>query len=58
MSTKRSAIRGLGVAAAVVTVVFGMGVFVAGAPSTGSTYQESLARHLAASGAIFYGAYW
>jgi len=35
-----------------------MGVFVADAPTAGSAYQEALARHLTASGAIFYGAYW
>ena len=57
-ATRRGRLIAVGLASALVTVVFGMGVFVAGAPSTGSTYQESLARHLAASGAIFYGAYW
>lgn len=48
----------IGVTAAVVTVVFGMGVFAGGAPTAGSPYQEALARHLAATGAVFYGAYW
>jgi len=48
----------IGLAAAVVTVVFGMGVFAGGAPGVGSPYQEALARHLTASGAVFYGAYW
>jgi uncharacterized membrane protein len=48
----------LGVLTAAVTIVVGMGVFVAGAPSAGSAYQDALARHLTASGAIFYGAYW
>ncbi|MBI2014778.1 MAG: vitamin K epoxide reductase family protein [Candidatus Rokubacteria bacterium] len=48
----------LGVLTATATIVFGMGVFVADAPTAGSAYQEALARHLTASGAIFYGAYW
>ena len=33
-------------------------VFVADAPSERPEYREALARHLSASGAIFYGAYW
>lgn len=57
-ATRRSRVIAIGVAAAVVTVVFGMGVFAAGSPTGASAYQESLARHLTASGAIFYGAYW
>lgn len=56
--TRPGRVIGIGVAAAVITVVFGMGVFVAGSPAGASAYQESLARHLTASGAIFYGAYW
>ena len=56
--TRRGRVIAIGAAAAIVTVVFGMGVFVAGAPTASSTYQESLARHLTASGGIFYGAYW
>ncbi len=55
---RRGRLIAVGVVSAIVTVVFGMGVFVTGAPTTGSAYQESLARHLADSGAIFYGAYW
>ena len=39
-------------------VVFAAGVFVADAPTVATARQEALARHLAASGAIFYGAYW
>jgi len=34
------------------------GVFVADAPTAATARQEALARHLAAAGAIFYGAYW
>jgi len=56
--TRRGRVIAIGVAAAVVTVVFGMGVFAAGSPTGAAAYQESLARHLASSGAIFYGAYW
>lgn len=49
----------VGLATAVVTVVVAGASFVADSSSAGSsTYQASLARHLAASGAVFYGAYW
>jgi uncharacterized membrane protein len=48
----------IGVATAVVIVVFAAGVFVAGSPTSGARYQEDLARHLASTGAIFYGAFW
>jgi uncharacterized membrane protein len=48
----------IGVAAAVVTIVVGAGIH-AGTPDPEQvTYQEALARHLAATGAIMYGAYW
>lgn len=56
--TRPARVAGVGIAATVVTVVFGMGVFAAGSPTGPAAYQESLARHLTASGAIFYGAYW
>ncbi len=48
----------IGATVAVVTVVVAMGVFVADTPTAASSYQEGLARHLTASGAIFYGAFW
>jgi uncharacterized membrane protein len=48
----------IGAALAALTVIFAAGVFVADTPTAASSYQEALARHLAASGAIFYGAYW
>ena len=48
----------LGILTAVVTVVFGAGVFATPEPKEAATYQEALARHLKASGAVFYGAYW
>ena len=56
--TRLRRVAALGAALAVVTVVFAAGVFVADTPTAASTYQESLARHLASSGAVFYGAYW
>ncbi len=52
----RLALVGGGVAVA--TVVFAAGVYVADAPTERLAYREALARHLAASGAVFYGAYW
>ena len=60
---RRSPIRparlvGIGLAMAAGTVVFGAGVFATGAPAGNASYQEALARHLQASGVIFYGAYW
>jgi hypothetical protein len=46
-----------GVLVAIATVVFGAGVYAT--PTTAAApYQEALARHLAASGAMMYGAYW
>lgn len=56
--TRRGRLIAIGAAMVVVTVVFSMGVFVAGSPTAGSAYPDALARHLKASGAIFYGAYW
>ena len=57
--TRPARLVGLGLLTALVTVVFAAGVFTAGAPTTGDAgYREALARHLTASGAIFYGAYW
>jgi uncharacterized membrane protein len=48
----------LGVASAVATVVVAAGIFAAGRESGTAPYQEALARHLAATGAVMYGAYW
>jgi uncharacterized membrane protein len=48
----------IGASVAVVTVVFAAGVFVTGAPTVATGRQAEIARHLAASGAVFYGAYW
>jgi uncharacterized membrane protein len=46
----------LGGAVAIVTVVVAFAVFTLTAPAT--PYQEALARHLNATGARFYGAFW
>ncbi len=48
----------LGVPVAALTAVVAAGVYVTGEATGSATYQEALARHLAQSGAIFYGAYW
>jgi len=45
-------------ATAVATVILGAAVFAPLEPKEAATYQEALARHLKASGAVFYGAYW
>ena len=57
-ATRPARLVGTGLVTAVITVVFAAGVFVAGTPTGDTVYQESLARHLTASGVIFYGAYW
>lgn len=48
----------LGGITAVATVVFGAAVFATHTPQQAAGYQEALARHLAGSGAVMYGAYW
>ena len=48
----------LGGITAVATVVLGVAAFTLGSPGQASGYQEVLARHLASSDAVFYGAYW
>lgn len=48
----------LGGLVAIATIVFGAGVYAAGTSPERAAYQEALARHLAATGAVFYGAYW
>ncbi len=49
---------GLGLAMAVATVVVGAAVFAIPEPKQAAAFQEALAGHLKASGAVFYGAYW
>jgi uncharacterized membrane protein len=48
----------LGGAAALATIVVGAGIFAVSSESASAGYQEALARHLAATGAVMYGAYW
>jgi uncharacterized membrane protein len=48
----------LGGASAVATIVVGAAIFAATPDSGNVGYQEALARHLAATGAVMYGAYW
>jgi uncharacterized membrane protein len=63
-TSRRSALRParlalVGGLTAVVTLVFAVGAYVGEGPATGGGGgRERLARHLAQSGAIFYGAYW
>ncbi len=56
-SARPAGLAGLGVSAAAVAIAVGAAVFAV-APPAGTPYQEALARHLAKSGALFYGAYW
>lgn len=46
-----------GILVAIATIVFGAGVY-ATPTAPAASHQEALARHLAASGAVMYGAYW
>ncbi len=48
----------IGGVSALATIVAGAAIFAAGAESGSASYQEALARHLAATGAVMYGAYW
>jgi uncharacterized membrane protein len=48
----------LGVAVAAVAVVVGISVHAITAPGGPYAYQQALARHLAQSGAVMYGAFW
>ncbi len=57
VSARPTRLTALGVGAAVVAIAVGILVF-ATAPPSATPYQEALARHLAKSGAVFYGAYW
>jgi uncharacterized membrane protein len=47
----------LGGAAALAAIVVGAGIFAANPESRDPAYQEALARHLTASGAVMYGAF-
>lgn len=48
----------LGAVTALATVVLGAAGFALGGPREAGRYPEALARHLAESGAVMYGAYW
>jgi uncharacterized membrane protein len=48
----------LGAASALGSIVVGAAIFAASAESGSAPYQEALARHLASTGAVMYGAYW
>jgi uncharacterized membrane protein len=48
----------LGTVTAVATVVLGAGIYAWESPQQAAGYADTLARHLAGSGAIMYGAYW
>ena len=48
----------LGGASALAPIVLGAAIFAATTDSGNLGYQEALARHLAATGAVMYGAYW
>lgn len=54
---RKSRVVTLGTITAVVTVLIGAGYFAGGSPHAAAA-QEALARHLAESGAMMYGAYW
>lgn len=43
---------------AVAAVVVAAGIYAAGAETTSAGYQQALARHLEAAGAVMYGAFW
>jgi uncharacterized membrane protein len=48
----------LGAGVAAVTVMIGISVHAVTAPGGPYAYQQALARHLAQSGAVMYGAFW
>ena len=49
---------GIGVVTAAAIIVFSVAAFQADTGFMASSTQEGLARHLASSGALFYGAFW
>jgi uncharacterized membrane protein len=56
--TAPARVAGLGGAAALGALILGVAVFAMTAPGGAPGYQEALARHLAQSGAVMYGAFW
>ncbi len=55
---RRARLVTIGGASALATIVVGAAIFAASPESGNLGYQEALARHLAATGAVMYGAYW
>jgi uncharacterized membrane protein len=55
---RASRLAALAAVTAVLTVAVGAALFAAGAPTGPVGHAEALARHLGASGAIMYGAFW
>jgi uncharacterized membrane protein len=56
--TRPARLAALGAVTAIVTIVFGAGVYASYSSQGSTPFQEALARHLAQTGAVFYGAYW
>jgi uncharacterized membrane protein len=56
--TRPARVATVGIAAAIATVVFAAGVWVTDSPTAGGAFAERLARHLAATDGIMYGAFW
>jgi uncharacterized membrane protein len=57
-SVRPARVAALGVLTAVATVALGAAGFALGGSRETSGYREALARHLAETGAVMYGAYW
>jgi uncharacterized membrane protein len=56
--TRPARLGAIGAVTAVVTIVFAVGAYVGEGPTGAANEREALARHLAQSGAVFYGAFW
>jgi uncharacterized membrane protein len=56
--TRPARIAVIGAVTAVLTILFAIGADVGDGPGSSGKYRGALARHLASTGAIFYGAYW
>jgi uncharacterized membrane protein len=56
--TRPARVATIGVATAIVTIVFAAGVFVMDPATGGSAYAAQLAKHLAATDGVMYGAFW
>ena len=56
--TRPARVATVGIAAAALTVVFAAGVWVMDSPTGSGAFAERLARHLATTDAVMYGAFW